>query len=63
MDETAGWMAKAFIVIVVFVIIFGIVKGSTGDLGSFASVLGVVAGLGGLAATFGVLKMTVNWAQ
>jgi len=63
MDEITGLAAKAFLVIVVFITVFAVVNGSATDLGAAASILGVVAGLGALAAVFGALKMIVNWSQ
>jgi len=63
MDETTEWVLTAFLVIVVFITIFAVVDRSAVDLGAAAPMLGVVAGLGALAALFGALKVIVSWSQ
>jgi len=63
MEETTAWVLRAFLVLVVFITVFGVVYGSAIDLGAAAPVLAVVAGLGALAALFGALKMSVRWPQ
>jgi hypothetical protein len=63
MDEGTEWVLRALLVIVVFVTIFAVVDRSAVDLGSAAPLLGVLAGLGALAALFGALKMVVNWSN
>ena len=63
MDESTDWVVRAILVIVVFITIFAVVANSATSLGVVAPMLGVIAGLGALAALFGTLKMVVSWAQ
>jgi hypothetical protein len=63
MNDGTECVLRALLVIIVFVTIFAVVDRSAVDLGSAAPLLGVLAGLGALAALFGALKMVVNWSN